>query len=50
LVEGKRDREFKTYRNKIQEYGLDKPLASIDIKLKGQKTHQLILGNKEKQQ
>ncbi|NJK49775.1 DUF4340 domain-containing protein [Candidatus Gracilibacteria bacterium] len=44
LVEGKRDREFKISRDKIQEYGLAKPLATIEVQLKDRNTHQLILG------
>jgi len=30
--------------NQLTEFGLDQPQATIDIKLKNQKTHQLILG------
>jgi Domain of unknown function (DUF4340) len=47
LVEGKRDREFKVSREKLQEYGLEKPLATIKIGLNARNTHQLILGNSD---
>jgi Domain of unknown function (DUF4340) len=47
LVEGKRDREVKISRDKLPEYGLDKPLATIEIKLKDQKNHQLVLGKSD---
>ncbi|MDB9484136.1 DUF4340 domain-containing protein, partial [Dolichospermum circinale CS-537/05] len=31
----------------LSEFGLDKPVATIDIKLKNQQSHQLILGKAE---
>ena len=44
LVEGKSDRSFPVSANQLQEYGLDKTQATIQVKLKDQKTHKLILG------
>ena len=44
LTERKREKSFTIPPNQKQEYGLDKPLATIEIKLKNQKNHQLILG------
>ncbi|WP_016952531.1 DUF4340 domain-containing protein [Anabaena sp. PCC 7108] len=45
LVKGKSDKNLSTQVSQLQEFGLDKPQATIDIKLKNQQTHQLILGN-----
>jgi hypothetical protein len=44
LVEAKRDRALTIPPNKTQEYGLDKPFAKLDIKLKNGEKQQLILG------
>jgi superfamily II DNA helicase RecQ len=44
LVKGKSENTILTQPNQLSEFGLDKPHATIDIKLKNQKTHQLILG------
>ncbi|WP_427158127.1 DUF4340 domain-containing protein [Aliinostoc sp. HNIBRCY26] len=44
LVKGKSDRTVPTPPNQLGEFGLDKPQATIDIKLKNQKNHQIILG------
>jgi hypothetical protein len=44
LVGGKSDRTFPISANQLGEYGLDQPQATININLKNQKTHQLILG------
>jgi hypothetical protein len=44
LVEGKSDRSFSAQSNQLQEYGLDKPSATVTVKLKNQETHRLILG------
>ncbi|NMF63902.1 hypothetical protein DP115_14440 [Brasilonema octagenarum UFV-OR1] len=44
LVEGKSDRIVSISPNQLAEFGLDQPQTTIDIKLKNQKTHQLILG------
>ena len=38
------DRTFTAPSSQLQEYGLDKPLATVEVKLKNQQTHQLILG------
>ncbi|ARV60862.1 hypothetical protein BZZ01_21575 [Nostocales cyanobacterium HT-58-2] len=44
LTEGKSDHMISISGNQLVEFGLDQPQATIDIKLKNQKTHQLILG------
>jgi cell division septation protein DedD len=44
LVEGKSDRSFLIKPKQLPDYGLDKPLAVISVKLKNQQSHQLILG------
>ncbi|MBU7585675.1 MAG: DUF4340 domain-containing protein [Nostoc sp. TH1S01] len=44
LVKGKSDRIISTSTNQLTEFGLAQPNATIDIKLKNQQTHQLILG------
>ncbi|MFH7028010.1 MAG: DUF4340 domain-containing protein [Heteroscytonema crispum UTEX LB 1556] len=44
LVKGKSDRTLSIPANQLGEFGLSQPLATIDVKLKNQKTHQLILG------
>jgi len=44
LVQGKSDRTLSTPANQLDEFGLDQPLATININLKNQTTHQLILG------
>jgi hypothetical protein len=44
LVEGKSDRSFAIKPKQFPDYGLDKPLAVISIKLKNQQSHMLILG------
>jgi hypothetical protein len=44
LVDGKSDHTFKILVEQRQDYGLDKPLATIRFQLKNQQTHQLILG------
>ncbi|MEI2579390.1 DUF4340 domain-containing protein [Scytonema sp. PRP1] len=44
LVEGKSERMISIPANQLTEFSLDQPQATIDIKLKNQKTHQLILG------
>jgi hypothetical protein len=45
LVKGKSDRTLTISPEQTKEYGLDKPLAKLDIQLKNEKKHQLILGN-----
>jgi len=44
LVEGKSERTLPILPNELSEFGLDKPVATIDVKLKNQQKHQLILG------
>jgi hypothetical protein len=46
LVNGKIERRFTVpaTQNKLQEYGLDKPLATIRVERKNQQIHRLILG------
>lgn len=44
LVKGKSDRTIQVPAAQLQEYGLSQPQATIEVKLKNQKTHQLILG------
>ncbi len=44
LVKGEINRAILSPANQLGEFGLDQPLATIDIKLKNQKTHRLILG------
>jgi len=44
LAEGKSDRSFPIQRNQIQEYGLDKPSATVKVQLKNQQIHWLMLG------
>jgi hypothetical protein len=44
LVKGKSERTLSTPSNQLSEFGLAKPQATINVKLKNQKTHQLILG------
>ncbi|KYC35038.1 hypothetical protein WA1_09890 [Scytonema hofmannii PCC 7110] len=44
LVEGKSDRTISISTNQLSEFGLAQPQATIDIKLKNQQNHQLILG------
>lgn len=45
LVEGKSDRTFKISEPQKKDYGLDKPLATINLQLKNGTKHQLVLGN-----
>jgi hypothetical protein len=44
LVKGKSDRTIQVPAAQLREYGLDRPQATIIVKLNNQKTHQLILG------
>ncbi len=44
LVQGKSDRTIQVPANQLQEYGLAQPQATVEVKLKNQQTHQLILG------
>jgi hypothetical protein len=45
LVSGKSDRSFTIPLRKLQDYGLDNPSVTIEIQLKNQQIHQLILGS-----
>ncbi|WP_353932695.1 DUF4340 domain-containing protein [Okeanomitos corallinicola TIOX110] len=44
LLVGKGEKITSTTSNQISEFGLDKPLATIEIKLKNQQSHKLIIG------
>ncbi|MFM2061184.1 MAG: hypothetical protein RLZZ507_854 [Cyanobacteriota bacterium] len=44
LVKGKSENTVSTSPNELSEFGLVQPLATIDIKLKNQQSHKLILG------
>lgn len=44
VVKGKRNRTIQVAATQLQEYGLAQPQATIEVKLKNQQTHQLILG------
>lgn len=44
LVKGKINRTIEVAANQLQEYGLAQPQATIEVKLKNQQTHQLVLG------
>ncbi|MBW4522115.1 MAG: DUF4340 domain-containing protein [Scytolyngbya sp. HA4215-MV1] len=44
LASGRSDRTLTVPATQQTEFGLDKPLATIEVKLKNQQTHRLILG------
>ncbi|MBD2364113.1 DUF4340 domain-containing protein [Anabaena minutissima FACHB-250] len=44
LVKGKSDRSLSVSPNQAGDFGLNQPQATINIKLKNQKTHQILLG------
>jgi hypothetical protein len=44
LVNAKSDRILNVSADELQQYGLDQPQGIVEIKLKNQQTHQLILG------
>jgi hypothetical protein len=44
LASGRSDRTLTIPASQQAEFGLDKPLATIEVKLKNQKSHRLILG------
>ncbi|NET57798.1 MAG: DUF4340 domain-containing protein [Symploca sp. SIO2E6] len=44
LAQGESDRTISVTADKLKEYGLDKPAATIEVELKGEKVHQLALG------
>lgn len=45
LAQGKSDRTLSASTNQLAEYGLNRPQANIEVKLRNNETHQLILGN-----
>ncbi|MDF5725593.1 MAG: DUF4340 domain-containing protein [Rhizonema sp. PD37] len=47
LVKGKVERTLSIPTNQLGEFGLDQPQATINVKLKNQKTHELILGKSD---
>ncbi|HEY9872734.1 MAG TPA: DUF4340 domain-containing protein [Candidatus Obscuribacterales bacterium] len=44
LVDAKSDRTLTVPADDLQEYGLDRPQAKVEVTLKNQETHELILG------
>jgi hypothetical protein len=44
LAEGKSDHSFLIQANQLKEFGLDKPMATVRVKLKNQQIHRLVLG------
>ncbi|MBK1986854.1 DUF4340 domain-containing protein [Sphaerospermopsis aphanizomenoides BCCUSP55] len=44
LVQGKSERNLSIPANQLSEFGVDNPQATIDIQLKNQQSHKLILG------
>ncbi|MFO5493323.1 MAG: DUF4340 domain-containing protein, partial [Cuspidothrix sp.] len=44
LADSKSERTVPVSPVELSEFGLDQPVATIDVKLKNQQTHQLILG------
>ena len=44
MATGQRQQSFTIPAAKLAEFGLDKPLAIVQVKLSNQKTHQLVLG------
>jgi hypothetical protein len=44
LEQGKSDRSFFTPTNQRQEYGFDKPFATVKVQLNNKETHRLVLG------
>lgn len=47
LVDRDSERTFTVSSNQRQEYGLDKPIASVAVELENQEIHQLILGKSD---
>jgi len=45
LAKGKSNRTLSASTNQLAEYGLKQPLANIEVKLRNNETHQLVLGN-----
>ena len=44
LVDGKSDRTLSIFPNQLQDYGLDTPQATVEVRLNNQQTHRIILG------
>jgi Domain of unknown function (DUF4340) len=44
LVTGKSERSLEANPSELKEFGLEEPIATLDIQLKDQKAHQLLLG------
>jgi Domain of unknown function (DUF4340) len=47
LVKGTSDRIINADSNQLNEFGLNQPIGAIEVKLKNQKTHRLILGKSD---
>ncbi len=47
LTKGTSDRIINASSNQLNEFGLNQPVATIEVKLKNQKTHSLILGKSD---
>ena len=44
LAKGESDRTIFVTADKLKEYGLNRPSATVEVKLKGEKVHKLVLG------
>jgi hypothetical protein len=44
LATGKREKEFGAGRDRLGEFGLDKPMATVEFRLKSNQRHRLMLG------
>jgi hypothetical protein len=44
MATGKTDQQFQTPAARLAEFGLDNPLARVEVKLSNQQTHKLLLG------
>jgi hypothetical protein len=44
LATGKREKEFGAGRDRLGEFGLDKPMAVVEFRLKNNQSHRLMLG------
>jgi len=47
LVDGKKQKTLSIAASELGDYGLDKPQATIEVKLEGGKTHQVVLGKSD---
>ncbi|MEC4985554.1 MAG: DUF4340 domain-containing protein [Oscillatoria sp. PMC 1068.18] len=45
IAEGKSEKVFSVSTNELQNYGLNRPFATVNIQLKNNESHQIILGN-----